>query len=289
MSRRIINVGGSFLSIDPDALAFITNWEANTEVTMQQRQRNAVNELYLGLKGQNTTNSTDFWTDAVEREAVLFPLVPLTDTTANALAYELDVFSNGVFKGNFNNFLDSDFTINGVTGQTGATNKHFNILKRPIDYLQNDVMLLCYNNDNGRRTQNDAGASDASDARVTNWRLKSGAGDQALFTVNQTGNTVFVGVDDILGFNAIQRTASNQTSNIIKNEIISTNTINSSGRSSLDMIFHAWNRNGAIQTPSGRRFCGYGYGLASLKTQEEIDDFNELIQRFNDNIVPDGR
>jgi len=288
MSRRIINIGGSFLDLDPDALAFITNWETNTGVTMQQRQRDAVFELYAGLKGQNTVNGTDFWTDAVSRGAVLFPLVPLTNTTANALAYELDVFSNGVFKGSFINFLPADFSINGVTGASNTTNRHFNIGKKPNQYLQNDVMVFVYNNDNATFTRNDYGASDATDANSTRGRLKTGTNPDTIYTINQASAVNYTN-NNVIGTNVFQRINNTTIQYIKNNNILDTTTSNSTGRANFNMVYHAYNRAGSLVTPSGRRFCGYGFGLASLKTQEEIDDFDQLIQRFNDNIIPAGR
>ena len=145
-SIYLASVGGSIPFVfDSDALQFINEWETNTTVTMPTTQRLAVNDFYRGLKGEGTPNGSNLWSLATSVNARIFPLIPLTDSTANGLAYSLDAVSNGVIKGTYTNFISADFTQNGVIA---STTKFFNSGVAPNVYNINSMALSVYSRTN---------------------------------------------------------------------------------------------------------------------------------------------
>jgi hypothetical protein len=278
MSRRIINIGGSFLSLDPDALAFITNWEANTGVTMQQRQRDAVIELYAGLKGQNTVNSTDFWTIATTNNAKIFPLVPLTDTAANALSYELEMVSNGVLKGSYVGFSSGDFTQFGVIGGTG---KYFNpFVNIPNDFDITNFLIGTYCRTNSGDSTLDWGQNGRYYSfrrlatNVLRFRM-SNTGD-----INQTNN-------DSSGL--ISEQAIGTTKRSMRNTaFLGSNAQANDPAAASGLLFHAYN----LDSPSSfstRQLCTYYVGMNGFSLQSILNDWYELWQRYQTNVIDGGR
>jgi hypothetical protein len=283
MSRRIINIGGSFLDLDPDALAFITNWEANTSVTMQQQQRDAVIELYAGLKGQNTVNGTDFWTDAVSREAVIYPLVPLTDTTANALSYELDMVSNGVFKGTYNGFVAGDFTQNGVIGGTG---KYFDMGKPSNLYGTTTNSFGFYTTSNLAQNSNAIGESGASNINGNTLNCRNGVNQFTYRLNNDTrvtiSNSNSQGLFYVYNINTTKRA-------IINNTVLNSTTQSNLGQNNLNKYSHCANDDGTPNLFTTRRLCMYYDGVVIPDNDNAREDWYELWQRFQTNVIDGGR
>jgi len=156
MSRRVTYFNSSFASFDPDALEFITNWEANTSAVMQETQRLAVIDWYRGMKGEGTPNGSNLLTIAKTNGARIFILIPIDDITSNASAYELDAVSNGVIKGSYNNFTSGDFTALGVVG--GPT-KSFDSGVASNSYSADNFGYAFYSRTNSRaNTHADAGS-----------------------------------------------------------------------------------------------------------------------------------
>ena len=285
MSRRIINIGGSFLSTDPDALEFITNWELNTGVTMLERQRNAVFELYKGLKGLNTTNGTDFWTSSVSRGAVIWPYVPLTNTTANALAYELDVVSNGNYKGTFVGWSAANFTQFGV-GRATTHENTFRTGKSPQSYPRNDVVVSVYSRTNNNNSGFEAGAVESGFSQVR-YRLRGGANTNPGVWLNSTTAASIDPIDRSDGVCTAQR-INGTTVQYIRQNVVHTTASNNSGNQTSTQLFF-YDINGISAQNSLRQLCMLSYGLAAFTTQEMIDDWFEIWQVFNTNIIPGGR
>jgi hypothetical protein len=101
--------------LDPDALAFIVA-EETAGATFDANQKDAINNLFLNLKGQGPDNNTvDFWTTNKVRK--WWPLVGGASSAAN----EIDIRLNaGVFNGGWT------FNNNGVLGNPIDT--YFNSL-----------------------------------------------------------------------------------------------------------------------------------------------------------------
>jgi len=280
--RRILNIGGSFLSTDPDALIFISNWELNTGVTMLERQRNAVIELYKGLKGLNTTNGTDFWTECINNGAYIFPQVPLTDTTANALAYEVELVSNGVLKGEFIGFNPGDITINGVLGGTGKYFRPSSALNIYDDYDVTNFNLGFYSRTNNISTTMDwsQNGQNYCFTRISStemrWRLAR-TSDNRYFTMDSSQGL-------ITNQNLVDvRSASKN------GEFIGTNANLYDPVSSGTFVFHAYNNGSeSFSLWSPRQLCLYYVGINALD-QTRLDDWYELWQRFQTNIILGGR
>jgi hypothetical protein len=284
MSRRVTYYNSSYASFqyDVDALEFISNWETNTEVTMETTQRLAVDELYKGLKGLNTVNGTDFLTDAKSRGAIILPLVPLDNSNANALAYELDMVSNGVYKSNLVGYVSDDIT---PLGLQGASTKRVNTGKTAADYSSSDVMIGVYNRTSGNINLDDYGVSDGnvSSSLALRGRIYNG-----LTIYRQiVNNTVYTTTTEGTGLITHQRISSSQVQPIENNIIIQTSNAAFQGIPTQTVWFNR--RNGSSALGTNRQYCLFYYGLKHLATQEEVDDWYELWQRFQTNIITGGR
>jgi hypothetical protein len=269
---------------DIDALEFIENWEINTNTTMLLRQRLAVNDWYRGIKGEGTPNGSNLWTLATSTNARIFPLIPLTDSTANALAYSLDAVSNGVIKGTYTNFVSGDFTQNGVIG--GAT-KFFNSGVAPNFYNINSMALSVYSRTNLAANANfDFAASDAgtSNAYILN---SMNAANQFNFVISNNVPLTPPIISDSRGFNLIQN--NNTSKSAVKDGVtLSTVVQPLSGQTIRNLYFHSWNNNGTTSNSSVRQLCFYEAGMPFLSVNELID-FYTVVQRLQSNVIAGGR
>jgi hypothetical protein len=285
MSRKFIFTSyNSGFVYDLDALQFIANWELSTSATMPLTQRMAVNDLYRGLKGEGTTFGTNFLTSAKSRGAVLYPLVPLDDSTANANAYRLDAISNGVIQGTYNGFVAGDFTQNGVIGGVG---KFFNSTVAPSNFLAGDVSASIYSRSNIAQAGYVLGSRNGSVSqtllnprRITNPQLLYNVND------NSTGGSTMGGGSD--GFYNIQRLSN--VLGVFKNAV---NVVGTGGAlnvtlSTNNYYAHASNNNGVTELESTRQLCFYSFGLIGFSANQ-LADFYTVIQRLQSNIITGGR
>jgi hypothetical protein len=284
-SIYLASVGGSIPFVfDSDALQFINEWETNTTVTMPTTQRLAVNDFYRGLKGEGTPNGSDLWTLATSVNARIFPLIPLTDSTANGLAYSLDAVSNGVIKGTYTNFVSADFTQNGVIG---GPSKFFNSGVAPNVYNINSMALSVYSRTNLAANANFEFA--ASDAGTSNAYLLNSmnAANEFNFIISNTTSLTPPIISDSSGFNLIQN--NNTSKSAVKNGVtLSTVVQPLTGQTTRNLYFHSWNNDGTTTNPSVRQLCFYEIGMPFLSVNELLD-FYTIVQRLQSNVITGGR
>jgi hypothetical protein len=267
---------------DVDTLEFIENWELNTGAEMQLQQRLSINNFYRGLKGEGTPNGSDLWTLATSTNARIFPLIPLTDSTANALAYSLDAVSNGVIKGTYTNFVSSNFTQNGVIG---GTTKFFNSGTSPSNYAIDDVGGSFYSRTNIQSNVIDFGARDTSSTNQFGINVRYSP-NSLIAVIN---NNVFTPVSNSnsTGFFSITRNESNllayRNSSLILNQTEPTTL-----RSINNFYFHAINQGGTAFAPSSRQLCFYEVGMPYLNANQQLD-FYTIVQRLQSNVIVGGR
>lgn len=273
----------SAIIYDVDALEFIENWETNTNTTMLLRQRLAVNDWYRGMKGEGTPNGSNLWALAILTNARIFPLIPLTDSTANALAYSLDAVSGGVIKGNYINMTAGSFTAQGVIG---GSNRYFNSEVSPSFYNINSSSYGIYSRTNISGSLFDLGASDGStvNAYLLNSRNPS---DLLNFVIANNVSQSPPPNNDSRGLHLMQNNNTNKQG--VKNGIILNTVVqNLTGQTVRNLYFHAWNSNGSIAFPSTRQLCYYQAGLPNLTTDENIDLYT-VVQRLQSNVIAGGR
>jgi hypothetical protein len=281
MRFGFLNQGGD--GLDPDASQFITNWEISTGTTMLETQRLAVNDLYRGLKGQGTANGSDLLTLAQSVNALIFPLVPLTDSTANANAYKLDAVSNGVFQGSYTNMVAGDFTAQGVIG--GLT-KFFNTLTPQNAYTIDDLGFAFY----GRTNLGAANTADVGSGLTvsTNSILSNPRNATNLLTyrVNDSVNSSLASTDS-RGFRLIQRSGTLKEV-YADNTLLGSTILAVSASGARNVYFHAYNNAGTTAFESTRQLCFYMLGMPYL-TLAQAQDFYTVIQRFQSNVITGGR
>lgn len=260
---------------DVDALAFISNHEANTGVSMGSTQKLAINNLYKRLKGNGTTNGSNLLAMAVTNGARLFPLCPINNTTANALAYELDMVSNGVNKGVYNNFVSGDFT---PAGATGGVTKWFDTGKNATNFSLTNVSHWVYSRTNSNVVMVEIGTNARTMLyiRISN-TISVRINDVSTQTVANT---------DSRGFFGISRNGT--TKYCIKNGVKSTVGTVATTSSSTPIAFHASNSAGVAANESSRQLSFYIVGLSDL-TQNEIDDLYYCVQQYQTEVITGGR
>jgi hypothetical protein len=271
-------------ALDPDAAQFIANWEAETSTTMQLTQRMAINDFYRGMKGEGTANGSNLWALATSTNARIYPLIPLSDSSANSSAYRLDAVSNGVLKGTYTNFVSGDFTPQGVIG---GTTKFFDSGVAPSAYDINSMALSVYSRTNLAINANfDFAASDSSTSNA--YLLNSmNASNQFNFIIANNVSLTPPTISDSRGFNLIQN--NNTSKSAVKNGIVlSTVTQALTGQTTRNLYFHSWNNNGVSSDASSRQLCFYEVGMPSL-TANELLDFYTVVQRLQSNVITGGR
>ena len=126
--------------LDPDALAFIAA-EETAGATFDANQKDAINKLFLNLKGQGPDNNTvDFWTTNKVRR--WWPLVG-----GIAAANQIDVRLNaGVFNGGWTHSVDgakgngTNTWFNSFTAFTGEANFNWGFGYYGAEYTAGDWM-----------------------------------------------------------------------------------------------------------------------------------------------------
>lgn len=262
---------------DVDALAFITAHETNTGVSMGSIQKNAINNFYKRLKGIGTPNGSNLHAMAVTNGARIFPLCPIDNSTANALAYELDMVSNGVQKGVYHNFVSGDFTPQGVIGGTG---KWFDTLINATTYSLSDVSYGYYSRTNLSNATVDFGNS----SRTT---LYGKNGVNAIVRINDT-TTSSVANANSLGLQLISRNGTTKyfTKNATKYSVATGVAVVSS---SIKIFFHANNNGSNVSAnESSRQLSMYINGLDDL-TANETTDLYDVIQNYQTEVITGGR
>lgn len=275
MGRRFTyyQMPSASLVCSAEGLAFISAHEAATGLTMGDVQKTAICGFVSRLMGNDTTYGSDIWTKAVSSNALIYPLCPIDDSTANANAYNIELVSQTAL-GNFINFVPADITPNGVQGGNG---KYFNTTVNHSLYPQNDNSIGGYINISNTTSQQIAGVSlpnftlDTSTVSVI-WRLNTSAGGTYIDLV-RTG--MFIA----------QRNNSTNTDLYKNGVLVGSQNLTSSTPASRSVFFHRVN---GRNTYFDGRFAMYIYGMPSMTSNEQAD-FYEAVQWYQTNVITGGR
>jgi hypothetical protein len=258
--------------LDADAAAFLTA-AGITDATIT----NAINRLVKNYKGQGNLNSSvDFWnaTNAI---------YPFVGGTANTHKFNLkdpqDL--NSAYRLTFNGGWTH--SANGITAN--GTNAYANTFLQPNIIGLNSIRGLSYN-----RT-NHVGTSYRMLFGCTNLAFTSVFAIDAainLFTkryfANALSDSTGIGNGEILGLNAVIRTASNIVAGFQNTTKTVTSTRNSVSANTLNIFIGANNFNGNPQagtySDSNFAFADFGVGISD----SNYSLLYSIIQQFQTNL-----
>lgn len=261
---------------DIDALAFISAHNANTGASMGSIQKAAINNLYKRLKGQGTPNNSNLLAMAITNGARIYPLCPINDSTANALAYELDMVSNGVLKGVYNSFVSGDFTPQGVIGGSG---KWFNSGKNATDFSLTNVSHWVYSRTESAVSTVEIGTNSRTILylRTSNNLARIRINDLTMHDISNASSLRFFGISR----NGTTKYFIKHTTKSVVGTVATTS-------SSQPISFHASNSVGVPSSESSRQLSFYIVGLNDL-TQNQIDDLYYAVQNYQIEVITGGR
>jgi len=260
-----------FGGLDADAAAFLTA-AGITDATIT----NAINRLVLNYKGQGNLNtSINFWSNT----NAIYPFVGGTSNTHKFNLKDprdLDAAYRLTFSGGWTH------STNGITGN--GTNAYANTFLQPNTIGLNSIRGLSYN-----RT-NHVVASYRNLFGCTNLAFTSALVIDAainLFAKRYFANAASdTGSDDgqILGLNAVIRTASNIVSGFKNNTKTLTSTRASVSANSLNIFIGANNFNGTVQanTYSDSNFAFAEFGAGISDTNYSL--LYSMIQQFQTDL-----
>lgn len=259
-------------STDSDALGFILAHEAATGLSMDRIQKNAIAGLVSRLKGVGTTNGSDLWTNAKDRDAKMWVHAPSNDTTISYDGCNVELFSASTL-GTFNNFISSDLTVNGLKG---GTTKYFDTNKNIQDY-GNKCTYGVYVQDNISETLFECG-QDYRNYMLTRdtsnrFQVRIG-GTSTLITSNSNSQGLFSG---------------SRSTTLIEHHKNGVLQLSGGSAYSTDIArtfpFHGYVVGGSYST---KRQSIYFVGFPYMSTNEHAD-FYEAVQWYQTNIITGGR
>lgn len=272
------------ITYDPDALAYIAAWETNTSVSMQSSKKDVINTFVKMLKGTGTTNGSDLWTRMSLDNGRIYPMTPISDASANALAYEVELLTASV-QGSFVNFVPGDFTPQGVCPNISSI-KYFDTGLTPADLNRYSVNVGYYVSVGvGVSSEYDFGAVFSASSRFLGRVLASANGTVAALNSGSTTGTNDLATD--AGWVQFQRIPSD---NFVRLYIDNTLAEGFTGAatttpSSVNIRFHRVN---GLATANNTRTLAT-YTLSRHLEPNFMVDMNEAIQYLNANIISGGR
>jgi hypothetical protein len=266
---------------DPDAVAFIVAHNLASGQTMGALQQNTIQELVQMLKGVGTIYGSNLWSKLATSNSEIYPFCPVDDSTVNASAYAVDLINPSI-TATFNNFIITDFSVNGITG--GAT-KYFAMKRAPSDFGQNDIGIdaYCRSTLTGLGSTIAIGASNSSNfTGNAAYLFTSSDGHYAL---NQAGSSVFNAPST--GLTSINRILSTAHTKWRNGVLLNTASVTSITPSTRKFYGFANNSGGTVD----RLFSGQ---LAMLSarcgfTNNEMIDWFQSWNYYQTNIITGGR
>jgi len=126
---------------DINALAFIKAHELATGVSMGSVQKNAINNLFLRLKGIIPNPNGSNLYSLISSNSKIWIHAPSSDSVASLAGFNIELFSASSL-GTFNNFVSGDALPTGLTGNT--TTKYFDAGITMAAFPQNSTCIGAY-------------------------------------------------------------------------------------------------------------------------------------------------
>jgi hypothetical protein len=261
-------------------------------------QQTAVFNAVQGLKGEGLTfNCKRLWDTLVAGDARWYPYCPIDDSTANALAYQMELFTASA-AGTFVGFVLADFSPQQLIGGSG---KYLRTGIAPNAYPQDGIFAASYNREESL-TANVAffGSCDLQTDVFTNTnnavfiasafsnRLSASANggrvSQYSYAISSVTNkqTGVVGVSRLTSFD--QR---GYVDNEMRPMTAGNVDVFSVSPSALEFYVHAANGSAGVHRPSAAPLCGFI--SAPVSNLSEIDQIKYVFNRFQAEVITGGR
>lgn len=273
---------------DFHASQFIIAHQLATGVTMDNVQRNAVNNRYLRYKGiLPNPNGSNLWALYQARPALprIWIHCPSNDTTASLAGFNIE-FLTQTSLGTFN-FGGSGPNVYGLIGGTG---KYFDAGISPSAYPQNDFAFGYYNRSSFAKNVFEAGCNDGSNYNALSIRRNT-PGSGTFYRNNEMIASSFipqVTAAQSLGSITCSRSSSANEFLYARTILLDSRTSTSSAGGSQNMYFHAVNNDGVLYGESSRQLAGYDIGLPHLTTNQRADK-DWIEQLWHTECVTGGR
>jgi hypothetical protein len=280
---------------DVDATAFITAFNTNTGASMDAVQQTAVFNAVQGLKGEGLTfNCKRLWDALVAGDARWYPYCPIDDSTANALAYQMELFTASA-AGTFVGFVAGDFTPQELIGGAG---KYLDTGISPNDYPQDGIFAATYNREESLAANTAFfGASPSADVASND-----AVYILSIFSGRLSGNcnggsgsnyrsSIASGVNSQTGVVGVFRTTSFDQRGLVTNELRGDSAQNANPFSVLPttqtFYLHGGNGSSGLSRASAAPLCGFI--SAPVTNLSEIDQLKFVFNRFQAEAITGGR
>lgn len=265
------NFGGGGGGYDPLAAAFIAEFNNVSAAEMALEQQSVCNTIALMLKGEGTTNGSDL--TAIIDDLNFY--CPADNSTSDFSGASLNFMNPSRFKRSFFGFLPGDLTVNGITGGAG---KYIRTGYVPsVEQTLGDCSYFWHTLTGGSGAPMGSISSDANAYTSAvfsfygnNSNYAAGGNDTntaGLYCVSKTGSTV-------------KKYANGAPA---QNSFVAT----SGALSTVDFADMARYRLGAFQLNYTGEVMLHGRGKAF--TDQEFDDFAEICNYIQSNIISGGR
>jgi hypothetical protein len=273
------------ISIDPFAQAFIDAHETNTGVAMGNVQKATIIAVTAMLRGNGTTNGTDFISDNLLYRWQCY--CPIDDSTANPAAYEMDLI-NPALKHSFLNLSSSLYDPTGMR-INGSSGRGIDSMFNPFTEASPTDFTFGYNfKTSSTGTINSIGSRGTGATQYTTTTKFSG---KLLSGIAETADsTSFTYPNLPAGF--LNITVSGTTKKVwLDGSLLNTTTRTGTSFYNGNIAFQSCNTLGNIgpstSTVDGR-LC-IGSFLAKGFTDTQATDFNEVWSYYQSNIITGGR
>lgn len=271
--------------LDSNARAFIAAHESATGVAMGSIQKQAINNLFLRLKGKIANPNGSVLYPLISSNSKIWIHAPSTDAVASLAGFNIELFS-ATSLGTFNNFVSGDVLPTGLTGNT--TTKYFDAGVTMAAFPQNSVSIGTYLRGDATAGYEAFGVSDGTS--FTTLLVRAPTANKYGVAVNRNLAASNFSSANSLGLAMIERNNSTNL-NIYKAGIkigFAPSIASVAPLGTRNVYFHARNNNGTAIAFSPIELSGYKLLGTSLTSNQHFD-FGWIIQNYNTEIITGGR
>jgi len=271
--------------LDSNALAFITAHESATGVSMGGVQKNAINNLFLRLKGiiPNPNGSNLYST--ISSNSKIWIHAPSTNSVASLNGFNIELFSAASL-GTFNNFVSGDALPTGLTGNT--TTKYFDAGITMASFPQNSACIGVYLRGNATAFYEVGGAYDGTS--LTLLIVRNATASKYGIAVNRNLATSNFSSADSLGLAIAERNNSTNLHIYKAGSLVgfAPSIASVAPLGTRNVYFHARNNIGTAAAFCPIELSGYKL-IGTALTSNQHSDFGWIIQNYNSEIITGGR
>lgn len=272
--------GGAYVPTDAIAIAFIAQHNSDTGFSMGSRQKETIDTTAKMLRGEGTSNGTDFITASVFPDLWLY--APTNNGTATSAGYSIGLLLNNDIT--FSGFTSGDFDVTGLTGGSG---KYGDTGLAPSDFgTQDSIGMFWYSRDNNVEASTAIGCVDAGNGFYAQSRQDLG---ETLSRINHGANITTATATNSSGLWQFQRSTSTNGQIYRNGAVYFDGAMGTSvARNTLDISVHGRNVGGSVDSYSSREYSAFGLLNRALTANESLDLF-EVIDYYQTNIITGGR